>query len=265
MYELTIITLVKDNIEEFKETITSIANIPQSDTDLQVIVVDGSSNENSQEIKDLIREKQNFIYTYRSPDGIYSAMNEGVRHISGRYVNFLNSGDIIASKSGAERIITLLQRHSDEVLFTDLILKVFDFGYIKLRQNITKVPPCHQTIYYPAHVFEIYNFDPNCRIYADEKLSIELLENYNFYRLPIFVNAFSLGGVSGYPATFTSLVKHSIERQSIYKDDYFRFCAKFLRSCIRHLISKLITPRSYALLTQKHIKRRDVIQKVDLE
>jgi len=131
MSKLSIITINLNNAAGLYNTMKSVLN--QTCSDLEYIVVDGGSIDNSINV---IREFETYFninnidnneidnknlenteFCYKSinikklkwisePDlGIYNAMNKGIRLSSGDYLQFLNSGDILAAPNVTERML----------------------------------------------------------------------------------------------------------------------------------------------------------------
>ena len=66
----------------------------QEEKRVEIIVVDDGSNDNSKEIIDSYHKKYDNIKTvYKENGGVSSARNEGIRHVSGKYILFLDSDD----------------------------------------------------------------------------------------------------------------------------------------------------------------------------
>lgn len=88
--KLSIITINFNNKIGLERTIKSV--IEQEKKDYEYIVIDGGSTDGS---VDIINKYKNYI-TYWSSEkdnGIYNAMNKGIKQAKGEYCNFLNSGD----------------------------------------------------------------------------------------------------------------------------------------------------------------------------
>lgn len=96
MMKISIITINYNNKFGLKKTIDSI--LCQTDQNFEFIIIDGDSTDGS---KNLFREvtiKRKIIVS--EPDnGIFNAMNKGVKLAHGEYILFLNSGDSLADKS----------------------------------------------------------------------------------------------------------------------------------------------------------------------
>lgn len=93
--KLSIITVNLNNRDGLKRPIDSV--VSQTFTNYEWIVIDGGSTDGSRE---LIEQYSNhFAYWCNEPDkGIYNAMNKGIAHAKGEWLQFLNSGDVLYSK-----------------------------------------------------------------------------------------------------------------------------------------------------------------------
>ncbi len=115
--KISIITVVFNGANTLEATIKSIIN--QTYTNIEYIIIDGSSNDGT---LDIIKKFDAKISKWISePDkGIYDAMNKGIHISTGDYVWFMNSGDEIANSKVLENII-LLNLDSD-IYFGDTIM-----------------------------------------------------------------------------------------------------------------------------------------------
>ena len=83
------------NMEQYVgECIQSILN--QSYTNLECIIVDDGSTDGSGVICDQYAEKDSRVKVYHQKNtGRSSARNVGVRHMTGRYLGFVDSDDVL--------------------------------------------------------------------------------------------------------------------------------------------------------------------------
>ena len=89
--KISIITVVKNSSNTIEKTIKSV--LAQEYKNLEYIIIDGGSTDGTLEI---IKEyKKNIsIFLTEKDNGIWDAMNKGIKLANGDLVGFLNSGDI---------------------------------------------------------------------------------------------------------------------------------------------------------------------------
>jgi hypothetical protein len=111
-HKVTVVTVVMNMPELLERTIKSV--IAQNYSNLEYVVVDGGSTDNT---VDIIKKYEKYINVWVSePDkGIYDAMNKGGRLASGIWVNFLNAGDTFVSTN------TVSDMFADVTLGDDLV------------------------------------------------------------------------------------------------------------------------------------------------
>ena len=132
--KITIITINRNNAAGLEKTMHSVAT--QTFTDFEYIVVDGASTDGSVEV--IRRYADTFgdrIKWISEPDnGIYSAMNKGISMSDGEYLEFLNSGDSLASNSVVACMNKALEENSFPSILYGNMLKDMPNGRI-VRDN----------------------------------------------------------------------------------------------------------------------------------
>ena len=98
---IDIITVVFNAKAELERTLSSVFS--QNYANLNLIVIDGGSNDGTQEFIKNNSDKIKF-WISESDNGIYDAMNKGLNHATGDYVWFINAGDEIYSKNTLSEI-----------------------------------------------------------------------------------------------------------------------------------------------------------------
>ncbi len=119
---LTIITINRNNAEGLRKTIKSV--VDQTFTDYEYIVIDGASLDGSIHV---IKEFENRISTWISEkdNGIYCAMNKGLKLAHGEYVYFLNSGDFLSTEYSLTNIFNNIKSSERfDFIFTDTKVKI---------------------------------------------------------------------------------------------------------------------------------------------
>lgn len=102
---LSIVTSTFQDAQALARTLESIAG-QAGRGDTEVIVVDGGSTDGTDDVVaghgDLVTR-----YVSEADDGVYDGMNKGLALAAGRYVQFVNSGDVYHS---ADSLRTILER-----------------------------------------------------------------------------------------------------------------------------------------------------------
>lgn len=129
---LSIITINYNNAEGLRKTLASVAE--QTYRDIEHIIIDGGSTDGS---VDVIKEYANQCVLYdvlwvsEKDNGVYHAMNKGIKRATGDYVQILNSGDLLASPNATERMVALLPEGTS-ILYGNMIK---DFGKGKIVRD----------------------------------------------------------------------------------------------------------------------------------
>lgn len=113
--KLSVITVSYQNLKGLRQTIESV--LCQSWTDFEHVIVDGGSEDGTKELLqsyEAIYASHNISYRWVSEkdDGIYHAMNKGVRLAVGEYCNFLNAGDCFCDKEALAHVFAEYNPHN---------------------------------------------------------------------------------------------------------------------------------------------------------
>ena len=103
----SIITVTLNNLAGLQKTQTSITK--QTCTDYEWLVIDGESTDGTRAFL-----QENAVTFISEKDlGIYDAMNTGIRKATGRYLLFLNAGDVLAAPDVLEYIRSRADKNPD--------------------------------------------------------------------------------------------------------------------------------------------------------
>lgn len=218
MMKLSIITINRNNGVGLRKTIKSV--ISQNFNDIEYIVIDGASTDESVEI---IKEYSSQIFYWVSePDnGIYNAMNKGILKASGDYLLFLNSGDWLVDN--------ILDELIEKYNFTYDII----YGNTFIEDNIkNKVHShkafckdkitfydlrfdtiCHQSTFMKRDLFQRYGlYDENFKIISDWLFFIKVIifENVSVKYVDIFVSYVEANGIG-------SSLNANVEKENVIK------------------------------------------------
>lgn len=216
---LSIITVNLNNATGLKRTIESV--IAQTCSEFEFIIIDGGSTDGSLDIIKSFTEIPQGIYSpatetdlthspisywISEPDnGIYQAMNKGIRMAKGEFCQFLNSGDYLAAPDVIEK---MLKSIPDCSIFYGNMLKIMPDGKIyrdtagkgKISMlTFFKGSLNHSSDFIKRTLFEKYGmYDEKLKIAADWKwylISIGLNNEIVKY-IDIDVTYFDMNGIS---------------------------------------------------------------------
>lgn len=105
--KISIITITYNAERWLERTILSV--LTQSYTHIEYIIIDGQSKDKT---VDIIRQYEAGVsYWISEPDnGLYDAMNKGMRHATGDYVWFMNAGDTIYSADTVQKMVDKIKK-----------------------------------------------------------------------------------------------------------------------------------------------------------
>lgn len=113
--KVSIITVAYNSGNTLEHTIQSV--LTQSYHDIEYIIIDGASSDNSVDI--IRRNEQDFngrlVWRSEKDRGIYDAMNKGIKLATGDVVGILNSDDYFTSNDVIERMVMAFSDDIDAV------------------------------------------------------------------------------------------------------------------------------------------------------
>ena len=183
---LSIITINRNNAAGLEKTIKSVFS--QVETEFEYIIIDGASTDGSIEvIQRYVPLFENRLKWISEPDkGIYNAMNKGIGIASGDYLQFLNSGDCLASDDVTGKMFDALEVNGNPVILYGNMLKDMPDGKVFRDrcfsgQDITFLGFYNGTINHsPAYIrkelFKQYGlYDESLKIVSDWKWFLEVV------------------------------------------------------------------------------------------
>ncbi len=184
--KISVITVCYNSSLTIKHTIESV--LSQSYTDIEYIVIDGASTDHTPAI---INYYGNRITKFLSePDeGIYDAINKGIRMASGDIIGILNSDDIFADDTVVARIAEAFKANLfAEAVYSDIVFvdgthekTLRYYSSKKFRPWMFKFgfQPAHPTFYVKRHVFEKYGlYRTDLKIAGDFEFLARLLQKH---------------------------------------------------------------------------------------
>lgn len=177
--KLSIITISYNNAEGLRKTIESV--VEQNFIDYEYIVIDGGSSDESVNIIESYGPK--ITHWVSEPDnGVYHAMNKGIKVASGEYLHFLNSGDCYASANVLSQIFN--REYIEPLIRT---VQICDYGDRQIRwsnlgnRDVTLYDMyvntmLHQATFIHRDLFRKYGlYDESLKIVSDWKFFFEVI------------------------------------------------------------------------------------------
>ena len=120
--KVSIVTVSFNSQNTISDTINSVLH--QTYPDIEYIIVDGKSSDNTVNVIEGLKDKFNGRLRFISePDnGIYDAMNKGIKMATGEIVGLLNSDDIFANNLVIEKIVNTFKTINAQCIYGNLVL-----------------------------------------------------------------------------------------------------------------------------------------------
>lgn len=205
--KVSIITVTYNCADTLEDAIKSV--LSQDYQDVEYIVVDGNSTDGTIDV--INRYKDRISVAISEPDeGIYDAMNKGVRLATGDIVGFLNSDDFYASEHIISTVVETFQKQPD-------LDGVHGNLYYVDAKNVQKIVrywktcdyvegaffrgwhPAHPTLYLKRELYQRYGgFRTELTLSADFELMLRLFERKYIHtrHLDLVMVIMRLGGAT---------------------------------------------------------------------
>ena len=128
--KISIITVVKNNKDTIEKNILSLLN--QNYKNYEHIIIDGGSKDGTIEIIEKYRENIKYFISEKD-NGIYDAMNKGIKVANGDVIVFCNSGDFFY-KNSLQKVMLLFDKFNYDFIFGTVLRnykkgKILKFGF----------------------------------------------------------------------------------------------------------------------------------------
>ncbi len=230
--KISIITVVYNNIATIEDSINSVINQTYF-KNIQYIIIDGGSNDGTIE---LINKYKNYldIIISEKDNGIYDAMNKGLKLATGDVIGILNSDDLYANNSILNEVMRQFNNdHNLDILYGNLVYVKHDNINKIVRTWKTKpyypnffengcVPP-HPSLFVSARVYhEAGYFNLKYRLAADYEFMLRIFKthSYKIKYLPLVLVNMRLGGATN--NSLKNIYKGNVEILNSWKENGFK-------------------------------------------
>jgi glycosyltransferase involved in cell wall biosynthesis len=201
--------------------------------DYEHIIIDGKSTDGSAEWLNKLNAN-NIIIKSEKDEGIYDAMNKGIKIASGRYLLFLNSGDILLNNSSLIKLYkkVIKMKSNAKVYYWDLLTSkgIWYFPHKGILKHFVNSFIGHSG----AALFEhnIFNtiglYDKAYKLHADRELYYKIFSTFgeeSFHKINGYYSIFELGGgenTNKFRGTQSKAEKRMIElkHDEIFKSNF---------------------------------------------
>lgn len=223
--KVSIITVTYNSVNTLNDTIQSVFN--QTYSDIEYIVIDGNSSDGT---IDVIRDNQNIVskWVSESDQGIYDAMNKGLKMATGDIIGIINADDFYADERVVEDMVQLFKATNCDVCYADLdyveendldrIQRKWKAGKYKEGSFYNGWMPPHPTVFIKKNVYEKYgNFNLELGTAADYEIMLRFIHKNNIKveYLPRTLIKMRTGGASN--ATIFNRIKANSNDRKAWK------------------------------------------------
>lgn len=185
----SIITVVYNNHRTIADALESV--LDQDYSPLEYFIIDGESNDGTLEIINRYQDKIHKIVV-ESDEGIYDALNKGIRLAQGEVIGLLNSDDLYIHNTVLTKVAAIFKSHPDvDIVYGDLVYVKSDNIYKTVRYWTTKpyynhffeegeIPP-HPAVFVRKRVYEqVGGFRLDLKFAADYEFMLRVMQRFAF-------------------------------------------------------------------------------------
>ncbi|MCJ8345223.1 glycosyltransferase [bacterium] len=180
--KISIVTVVFNNEATIADCIESV--LSQDYEQIEYIVIDGKSTDQTLNIINRYTDKIDLIIS-ETDNGLYDAMNKGLKLATGDFIGTLNSDDFYAHNHVVSRVVDTLQNSNADSCYANLVyvdpksykvLRYWNSGQYQKKSFLYGWMPPHPTFFVKRIHFEnLGYFNTNLINSADYELMLRFL------------------------------------------------------------------------------------------
>lgn len=204
--KVSIITITHNSASTLRDTIQSV--VSQTYKDIEYIIVDGLSTDNSMEIVKEYKDRISRVVSEKD-HGLYDALNKGIKLATGDVVGIIHSDDFYTSEHVIANIVSVFEKENPEAVYADLyyvdkedthkIFRKWKSGEYKHGMFLHGWMPPHPTFFVKRCVYEQHGgFNLQLKSAADYELMLRFIHKHKIAvaYLPEFIIKMRVGGKS---------------------------------------------------------------------
>lgn len=256
---LSIITVCFQAREAVQATLNSA--LLQSFLSFEYLVIDGGSSDGTRELlagyQSLFSDRGVPFRFLSEPDqGIYDAMNKGVRLAQGRWLLFLNAGDLLCEPDTLEQIF---RSDTDaQILYGDTLCiyqgNTRRYPALPLDHIAYEMPFCHQSAFIRRELLEACPYDTSYRVCADHHFFLSMyLQKKSFEYRPCMISVYEIAGYSDRNKLLSHREQHRMQKELGILHPSLSWMLRELVFYLKFGIRKLLGQRFVDLVRKKRL------------
>lgn len=186
---LSVVTVCLNSARTIERTVGSV--IAQSYPDVEYIIVDGMSSDGTLEILSRYRKEIDVLVSERD-DGVYDAMNKGIRLAQGEWIHLLNADDAYVDERVLARAVLQLRREFTNYFsmyrsVDGVVRDTYRFPFRRWKLSVSAKLPHPALLVHRDQYRRVGLYDTQFKIAADHDMIMRLLREYppNFVDMPL--------------------------------------------------------------------------------
>jgi len=202
--KISIITITYNSAKSLQRALDSVRS--QTYPDIEHIIVDGASKDGTKELVEAYaKAHKNVRWISEKDDGIYNALNKGIKMATGDVIGFLHSDDVLFSADSIGQIAAAFEQTGADVVYGDLqycrgkkVVRRWKSNEFNPRGLKYGWMPPHPTVYVKREVYEkVGEYDEWFRISADYDMILRIFSaGYKTHYIPEVLVCMEMGGAS---------------------------------------------------------------------
>jgi glycosyltransferase involved in cell wall biosynthesis len=224
--KISIITITYNSAQTVEDTLRTV--VSQDYPNLEYIIIDGKSKDNTLQIVDKYKDRIAKIISEKDK-GLYDALNKGIKQATGDIIGMLHSDDLYANEKVISKVAKkFAEDPSIEGVYADLVfvnrndvnkpMRVWQSGEYKEDSFLQGWMPPHPTFFVRKEVYEKFGgFNTGLKLSADYELMLRLIHK-NKIKLAYLnetIVKMRMGGVSN--VSFFVKLKANLEDKMAWK------------------------------------------------
>ncbi|WP_285799193.1 glycosyltransferase family 2 protein [Duncaniella freteri] len=259
--KISIVTVCYNAVSVIENTILSVIN--QTYPDIEYIIIDGGSTDGTVEIIEKYSDR--LAYWVSEPDnGIYDAMNKGIKVVTGDYINFMNAGDTFINTEIIASVALYIELNPDKKIYYGDSTYLYPYGKIivpalPIDTIKDRLPYCHQSSFVDAKLAKEKPFNCSFRYCADYKFAYDVIgaNKQNALHIPVNIVVYEASdGISSRMLKSTFREMYRIKGIKPYSTRYLTSEISLLMICFRNFIRKNLPHKIAKQFQQWRIQKR---------